>query len=807
LRYWSRLKIGYGSRPVLISILLVLAFSSSGCFRSLLVDHSVSPSLSTAFQVSTSSSAGPGFSYSRQWGSLGGLSSPNGVAIDASGNLYVADSQNYGVGKIARNGTLVSMWGNHGAGPGQFEQPVAVAVDSIGNVFATDYVTNTIQEFSTTGVFIRSWNSNGTANGMFSHPQGIAINTTNYLYMVDSGNQRVGIFRNDGVFVKYFRLGPPGNFTMPMGIALDSQGSVYVDDANTDNKDGFSGNVTKFTKNGGFVTSWGGVNSGGTLFSPTGLAVDGSFNVYVADDLAKNIQKFNINFAVVWTAGSYGTIPGHFSQPLGAAVDNLGNVFVSDPVNFNVQQFSSATGSYITSLSYPRLGLLSTPLGSALDNSGNNIYVTDHDNNRIQKFSTGSGVLITSWGGFGNLTGQFNGPSNVGVDGNGNVYVTDYGNNRVQKFSSTGAFITAWSKGINNTPFCGVSGIALDAGGNVYVTDFNNDGVVGCSRVQKFDSNGNFLTSWGTNGSGNGQFYNPRGIIVDRMSGLVYVSDSGNHRVEKFSGTGQFLFSWGSLGSQNGQFNLPMGIGLDSGGDVYVADTLNNRVQEFLGNGTFVTSFGTLGSGSGQLANPSGVVVDSSDNVYVTDNNQYSPALSNSRVEVFQPFHDTAATRLVLSRFTAYQDVILVQPVMANVTVADFGLSNETFLVSLVANSTIVAQQNVFLTTGLSQLIRFSWFPNITIRANYNVTVQAQQVLGDPNVANNIIAGGLFNVRMKGDVNGDCRVDIIDLSTIGAKFGLVSTDRSYVSAPDLNNDGTINIIDLVLTAVNFGRSC
>jgi len=162
---------------------------------------------------------------------------------------------------------------------------------------------------------------------------------------------------------------------------------------------------------------------------------------------------------------------------------------------------------------------------------------------------------------------------------------------------------------------------------------------------------------------------------------------------------------------------------------------------------------------------------------------------------------------LVLSRSTAYQGVILVQPVMVNVTVADFGLSNETFLVSLLTNSTIVAQQSVALTSGLSQLVRFSWFPNVTIRTNYNVTVQAQQVLGDPNVANNILAGGLFNVRMKGDVNGDCRVDIVDLSTIGAKFGLVRNDGSYVSAPDLNNDGTINIIDLVLTAGNFGRSC
>src|SRR5947209_6928708 len=128
------LKIGYGSRPVLVSILLVLALSSSSRFGSLLVDHSVGSSLSTAFQIATPPSPGPGFGYSRQWGSLGGLSSPNGIAIDPSGNLYLADSQNYGIGKMDGNGALVDMWGNHGTGPGQFERPVAVAVDSIGNV-------------------------------------------------------------------------------------------------------------------------------------------------------------------------------------------------------------------------------------------------------------------------------------------------------------------------------------------------------------------------------------------------------------------------------------------------------------------------------------------------------------------------------------------------------------------------------------------------------------------------------------------------------------------------------------------------
>src|SRR5438445_11695788 len=117
--------MGYRSGPVLIFLLLVLAFSSSSGFSSLLVDHSGSSSLSTAFPVSNPPSAGLGFGYSRQWGSLGGLSSPNGLAMDRSGNLYLADSQHYGVGKIAGKGTLLDRWARHSRGPEQDERQAA----------------------------------------------------------------------------------------------------------------------------------------------------------------------------------------------------------------------------------------------------------------------------------------------------------------------------------------------------------------------------------------------------------------------------------------------------------------------------------------------------------------------------------------------------------------------------------------------------------------------------------------------------------------------------------------------------------
>jgi DNA-binding beta-propeller fold protein YncE len=133
----------------------------------------------------------------------------------------------------------------------------------------------------------------------------------------------------------------------------------------------------------------------------------------------------------------------------------------------------------------------------------------------------------------------------------------------------------------------------------------------------------------------NGQFNNPTGIVVD-ASGNVYVSDSSNNRIEKFNSSGGFITSWGTPGPGNGQFNIPGHLALDSTGNVYVADTFNNRVQEFAGNGTFLTSFGVMGSGNGQLVDPNGLALDSSGNVYVVDTGN-SVGTNNNRIEVFSP--------------------------------------------------------------------------------------------------------------------------------------------------------------------------
>ncbi len=118
-----------------------------------------------------------------------------------------------------------------------------------------------------------------------------------------------------------------------------------------------------------------------------------------------------------------------------------------------------------------------------------------------------------------------------------------------------------------------------------------------------------FLLSWGSNGSGPGQFNNPFGVAVDSL-GNVYVTDYGNHRVQKFTSAGVFLAEWGSLGSGDGDFSYPQGIAFDSRDNVYVSEGGNHRIQKFTSAGTFLDKWGSLGSGNGQFLYPVGIAVD-----------------------------------------------------------------------------------------------------------------------------------------------------------------------------------------------------
>jgi len=183
-------------------------------------------------------------------------------------------------------------------------------------------------------------------------------------------------------------------------------------------------------------------------------------------------------------------------------------------------------------------------------------------------------------------------------------------------------FVTKWgTNGSGDGQFSFPTGIATDSSGNVYVADNNN------SRIQKFTSTGVFITKWGILGSSDGHFSSPFSLAVD-LSNNLYVADSNNSRIQKFTSTGVFITKWGILGSGDGQLNAPAGIVVDSNNNVYVSDTGNSRIQKFTSEGVFITKWGTNGSGDGQFSSPRGIATDSSGNVYVADSN-------NSRIQKF----------------------------------------------------------------------------------------------------------------------------------------------------------------------------
>ena len=182
--------------------------------------------------------------------------------------------------------------------------------------------------------------------------------------------------------------------------------------------------------------------------------------------------------------------------------------------------------------------------------------------------------------------------------------------------------------------------IALDKDINVYVADEY------LHRITIFNKDGEYLSHWGTHGSGDGELDRPSGLAI--RDDTMFVVDSRNHRVQKLTLDGKYLGQFGSFGDGPDQLNTPWGIGLDKESNVFVADWRNDRIQSFTANGEWLASFGQPGTGGdtsivrehggvriaprpvGEFNRPTGVAVDKDGDIYVAD-------WLNNRVQVLTP--------------------------------------------------------------------------------------------------------------------------------------------------------------------------
>lgn len=289
--------------------------------------------------------------------------------------------------------------------------------------------------------------------------------------------------------------------------------------------------------------------------------------------------------------------------------------------------------TFVTEYAEVDLGRIG-PTGMALDTVGGDkiLYVSDQNHGRILKFNLTAGARVGVWGQTGTADGEFNSPFGIAIDPvSHDLYIAERGSNRISRITNTGTFVMKWGGGGTGPgQFNGPLGIAADATGNVYVTDHNNN------RVQKFAVRSTAagwqaepVATWGGPGAGPGQFNGPYGITLD-ATGTLWVADGFNHRIQKFDTNGNYLGSIGTFGTGDGQFITPTWVNFDPSGGYYItetnsdptnlqaADLANQRVQRFDASGAFVTKWGTFGEKGGEFRLPFCAVSDGT-NIYVSD--------------------------------------------------------------------------------------------------------------------------------------------------------------------------------------------
>jgi sugar lactone lactonase YvrE len=302
---------------------------------------------------------------------------PFGVAVDSKGNLYVADKENSTIRKVTPEGEVTTMAGlasspgtNDGLGStARFSYPSGVAVDKTGNVYVADSGNNTIRKITPEGqvtTLAGRAGAYGDADGTgdiarFDGPWDLAVDESGNIYVVDSANFTIRKVTAAGVVTTLAgKAGEDGNadgigstarFDAPSGVALDSAGTVYVADSwnNTIRKiDPAIGVVSTLAGLGGF-TNYGsadGIGNGARFFNPSNAALDSAGNVYVTDGSNFTIRKITPAGMVTTLGGKVGSrgtndgigIVARFDHPCGVAVDSAGNIYVADAWNHAIRK-------------------------------------------------------------------------------------------------------------------------------------------------------------------------------------------------------------------------------------------------------------------------------------------------------------------------------------------------------------------------------------------------------------------------------------------------------------------------------------
>lgn len=285
--------------------------------------------------------------------------------------------------------------------------------------------------------------------------------------------------------------------------------------------------------------------------------------------------------------------------------------------------FTENLAAFLTGEKLPS-GRIAEPAGLAVSEDGDRLYVSDLMQQAVFLFDFRN-KKFTKFGDVGV-------PSGIALDAQENLYVVDTGGRKVGVFARDGKQVNAFSDPELDHP----NGIAIDkARGRMYVVDTGSRAARE-QNVKVYDLKGKRVGAIGSAPGGDlGQFSYPTYVTVDAQ-GFVYVSDTLNSRVQKFDADGKFVTTFGQLGTNWGEFDKPKGVAVDSFGNLYVADSGWSNVQIFNPKGQVLLFFGGRGPVPGMLKNPLAVAIDRNNRIYVGD-------YLNHRIGVYELVNTTAS--------------------------------------------------------------------------------------------------------------------------------------------------------------------
>ncbi|HYM61190.1 MAG TPA: hypothetical protein VEZ11_09885 [Thermoanaerobaculia bacterium] len=528
---------------------------------------------------------------------------PADVAVDGAGNVYVADGGNDTIRKITPDGTVTTLAGTAGSegnvdGTGRvarFRSPQGVAVEGDGNVYVADSRNDSIRKITPAGVVttIAGSGNPGRADGAgsaatFYRPSGIAVGDGGNLYVADTDNNMIRKITPGGVVttiaggVEFSNSGADdgtgrnARFASPFDVAADAAGNLYVADSNNHavRKITPDAQVTTFAGKAAARGQVDGALSDARFSQIRDMTIDAAGNIFLIDNHV--IRKISAAGTVTTVTGTEPTgLPdyvdgsasvAHLQDPRGLAVDAAGNLYFGEWQGFTIRKVTP--NGTVTTFAGRRntLGrtdgktseaLFSRPTDVAIDSDGT-MYVTEDCT--IRKITTDGNVstmvgkpIPPAIGCTENVDGPFataklNGPSNLAIDAAGNLYVTTiqtFGTtsvnsttNTIRKITRAGEVITVAGDNAKRqayrdargmtASFYNIGGIAVDGSGNIYATEPQ------AGTIRKVSADGLVTTIGGIPGDpgtadGTGldaRFSGPSAIIVD-PAGHLYIGEDG----------------------------------------------------------------------------------------------------------------------------------------------------------------------------------------------------------------------------------------------------------------------------------------